>query len=514
LGLGDDGDCIEDDFDRWQDLLLGALFSPEAAQPPTADTDTAASPKNQGEEPIESAPAPFRALNKTTALREVRVVECPGSVSGTRRVSAKYPMLHLEPSDSSMVRTHLFDESGAASGLYPSDAKLWSIAENRNLNPDPVANGLHELVLAVRNDDEAPTESDAPLYEAGDHLVVYPRNPDCVVEAYLQLLDDVSPHSIIRGTRFDVAPPSSGASPAYPYPFGLTVYETLSHCVDLSAVPSPSLARFILNRKDIDYKNDISKPRRTVLTLLKEQNDDASEAGISLEDLMFALAPIQGRYYSISSSSMKHPRHVRLLYRPVRYVSGRGYLREGLCSTYMSHLNERSAVVARVNSNPSFRLPADPTTPVVILAGGCGVAPFRAFLEQRQALQEAGQTLGDCYLFVGFRNPADAVWNDLMTEGLRSGTLTHSHVAYATGVPNASPLLTAVFRESAKDVWDAIQQGDGHLYICGGAQSFGAAVKRELIDMAIAHGGHDAGTATAYLQELAQSGRLCEDLAD
>jgi sulfite reductase alpha subunit-like flavoprotein len=336
------------------------------------------------------------------------------------------------------------------------------------------------------------------------------------------VLGDVSPHAVIRGVRSPTggATAASAATP-YPYPLGLTVYETLSHCVDLSAVPTPSAARFLLGRRDVDYKNDIFKPRRTVLTLLHERRGGAGSdlgAPVCLEDLLFTLAPIQGRYYSISSSPARDPRTVRLLYRPVRYVSGRGYLREGLCSTYMSHLSDRSRVVARVNPNPGFRLPSDPKVPVVILAAGCGVAPFRAFLEERQALREGGAELGECHVFVGFRNPADAVWTDLMEGGLRSGALTKAHVSYGSGVPSPSPLLTEVFRDSSREVWDLVHGRGGHLYICGGAASFGAAVKREVLGMVMERwgGGRGCGAdeATAYLQDLAHRGHLCEDLAD
>jgi sulfite reductase alpha subunit-like flavoprotein len=569
LGLGDDGDCIEDDFDRWQQNLLDRLFGPvdDADVSDGVDKVTAASSSSLLEARTSDLPSQPPQQDKQgeatkianmarEAVGTVRMEPCPGSVSGTRRVSTRYPTLLLEspPGGSSVVRTHLLPMPGNSeenenpslpgSLLYPQDARLWSVLENRNLNPDPAADGMHELVLELDSrggggdDDDhidpstSSTKDSRRLYEAGDHMVIYPRNPDCVVQAYLQLLDDVSPHAVIRGiqsptTSFHSSEAADDATTAdklsfatYPYPLGLTVYETLSHCVDLSAVPTPAAARFLLNRQNIDYRNEIYQPRRTVLTLLQENRGDV-EASICLENLLFALAPIQGRYYSISSSPARDPRLVRLLYRPVRYVSGRGYLREGLCSTYMSHLSDKSRVVARINSNPSFRLPADPAVPVVILAAGCGVAPFRAFMEERQVLQEQGETLGECHLFVGFRNPADAVWTDLMEYGLSTGTLTKAHVSYGTGVASPSPLLTSVFRDNSRAVWDLIDARGGYLYICGGAASFGAAVKREVLGMVMEHRvsrgdsrACEADEATAYLQALAHRGRLCEDLAD
>jgi NADPH-ferrihemoprotein reductase len=178
----------------------------------------------------------------------------------------------------------------------------------------------------------------------------------------------------------------------------------------------------------------------------------------------------------------------------------------------MANLTDHSKVVARVNVNASFRLPLNPKSPMVMLAGGCGVAPIRAFLEERIMLMERGVDLGEAVLFVGYRNPADEVWSDMVKEALRTGTLTQAFVAFTTGVPDAAP-ITDVLRDQSKVTWDVLQ-ADGYIYVCGGAQNFGAAVKSELIDILAKHGGHDEDSATAFLQDLAHCGRLCEDLAD
>lgn len=508
LAMGNDGDCIEDDFDQWQEILIRRLFG--LAEDGSSDVDggkdsgtssTCGPSVGDGSQiPSSSADGSRPASNPA---EEELLAPCSGSVSGMRRISSKFPMLQLDAAQSTEVRLDLLGGGDAAlSRLYPSDAKLWTVRQNRNMNWDPAANGMRELVLEVSQSEES--TGAVPLYEAGDHVFVIPRNADCIVEAYLKLLDDVSPHAVIRGVRPDQR---SSSNAAYPYPTGLTVYETLSHCVDLSAVPSPAMSRFLMNRKTIDYKEEIAKPRRTVLTLLRENRNP-----ISLEDMLFALTPIRGRYYSIASSVRNHPNEVYLVYRPVRYISDRGYLREGLCTSYMANLSERSKVVARINCNPSFRLPADPQVPIVMMAGGCGIAPIRAFLEERLVLQNQGAQLGQAFLFAGYRNPADEVWADMVRDALQRGTITSAFIAYTTGVPDAA-LITEVLREQSSTVWDVLQAG-GYVYLCGGAQSFGAAVKRELIDLLGQHGKHTADSATSFLQSLAHTGRLCEDLAD
>lgn len=94
---------------------------------------------------------------------------------------------------------------------------------------------------------------------------------------------------------------------------GLTVFETLTHCVDLGALPSPSFARMLIGKKDIDYKSEVAYPRRTVLDLALQY-----ERKMSLEDLLYQVTPMKPRYYSIASSNIKHPNEIRLVYRRVQ----------------------------------------------------------------------------------------------------------------------------------------------------------------------------------------------------
>lgn len=97
---------------------------------------------------------------------------------------------------------------------------------------------------------------------------------------------------------------------------GLTIYETLTHCVDLGALPSPSFARMLIGKKDIDYKSEVAYPRRTVLDLALQYGRK-----LSLEDLMYQVTPMKPRYYSIASSNVKHPNEIRLVYRRVQVRS-------------------------------------------------------------------------------------------------------------------------------------------------------------------------------------------------
>ena len=494
IGLGDDGECIEDDFDKWQENFLKVLNGVGAAVEEEEDSPAEATE----EETLVAEPT-----TKTPKKEEDPRVSCPGiakTEDGTRRVSTKYPTINLKPAVTDVVRGDLFHLQGTPDQFYSNQTGRLDVIDNRLLGANAGETGLHEIRISLR-DNHA---NRLFTYETGDHLMVYPRNSQTIVEAYLGLLD-VDPHAII-----DVDQHTS-----YPFPKSITVYETLSHCVDLGAVPSPAFARRILGRnKNLEYKEEIAEPRRTVVDLLLEDRKR-----LSLEDLLFSMVPMKARYYSIASSSTNNPKELRLTFRPVRYMTTRGMLREGICTSYMSHKGVVSGgnfaqVAASLSPNPQFRLPANPDTPILMVAGGCGVAPIRAFASERIARK--GSNYGPGLLYVGFRNPDDDVYQDLFKEALKCGALTEAKIAYSYGCTDPSQYCMNVpdlLKVDGKIVWDHLESG-GITYLCGGARTFGAAVEHAMMDILQEHGKMNLDGAVLYLRKLIKEGRLLDDLAD
>jgi NADPH-ferrihemoprotein reductase len=285
------------------------------------------------------------------------------------------------------------------------------------------------------------------------------------------------------------------------------LFDTLLHCVDLAAIPSPSFSRELLGRKDIDYKKEIANPCRTVLDLALESSNQ-----LSLEDFLYNMPPLQPRYYSIASSPLLHPQEVYLTYRPVKYVSSRGSIREGTCTTYLSNLVQDSQIIGALKSNPAFRLPKDPSAPVLMMAGGCGIAAIRSFLEERLALQQLSN-FGECHLFLGFRSPCDEVYRDLVDEALQKGVLSSVQVSYSSGSPTNNLMVSDAVGANGQLVWDLFENG-GYTYLCGGARTFGAAMEREVMTIIQKYGNMSEEDAIHYLRQLIKEGRFCEDLAD
>jgi sulfite reductase alpha subunit-like flavoprotein len=206
-------------------------------------------------------------------------------------------------------------------------------------------------------------------------------------------------------------------------------------------------------------------------------------------------------------------------------MTNRGILREGLCTTYMMHqaaaavgsavdTTTTTSVPATINSNPTFRLPSNPEIPVLFIAGGCGVAPIRAFVEERMALGVSNY--GPCTLFLGFRSPKDEVYQPLFDRAVAMGALSDAKIAFSQCAPDSgkeSMNVSTLVRLNGDKIWDHFENG-GYTFICGGARTLGAAVEKEMLDVLQEHGNMTFEEAESYLRNLAEKGRLLEDLAD
>lgn len=521
LGLGDDGECIEDDYDTWMNGFVQAVYHENAG---------AASDEAVSEEQSETAdePATSAEVEDPNTIAET----CAGAKdeSGKRLISTKYARLQLTPSETDVVRDNVLHLSEVVEGsaFYNPETQSLPVLSNRPLNPQAGENGLFEMRVSLAN-----TKDKKMTYETGDHLMVYPQNSQAMVEGFLQNFD-VDPHAIID-------PPETPGRQPYPHPTGITLTETLRHCVDLSGVPSPGFARHLLGRAKIDYKNDIAMPHRTVLDLMAE-----SGRSFALEEILYNLPPMKARYYSIASSSLVHPEEIYLVYRPVQYTSSRGNLHSGVSTSFMKNMmgaedsalddyntveNISSNLIATVNSNPTFRLPVDEQTPVLFVAGGCGVAPIRAFLEERihVTMEHSHNPYGEGYLFLGFRSPGDAPYKALVEQAFRCGAISNVHLTYSSGcgtgvstklfgedglqAHTSCGLVSDAVGEHGEQLYSFFDRG-GHTYICGGARMFGVAIENQVHLLLQNYGNLSENEATNYLQRLLEEGRFNEDLSD
>ncbi|HSO42853.1 MAG TPA: sulfite reductase subunit alpha, partial [Rhodospirillales bacterium] len=225
------------------------------------------------------------------------------------------------------------------------------------------------------------------------------------------------------------------------------------------------------------------------------------------EELISLLPKLTPRLYSISSSPRAHPDEVHITVGVVRYES-HGRSRKGVASGFLADQNgEDGTVPVYVQCNSRFRLPEDPDRPIVMIGPGTGVAPFRAFLEERRAIGARGKA----WLFFGERRAAhDFLYRRELEGFLKDGTLTRLETAFSRDWAEKVYVQHRMLA-LGEELWRWI--GDGaHLYVCGDANRMARDVHRALQTIIVQHGRVSEAKAKLELQSLAAEGRYARDV--
>jgi sulfite reductase (NADPH) flavoprotein alpha-component len=228
---------------------------------------------------------------------------------------------------------------------------------------------------------------------------------------------------------------------------------------------------------------------------------------LTAEQLFSVLRPLPGRLYSVASSPKAHAGEAHLLVGAVRWES-HGRKRGGVSSTYFAdRRNVGDPVKIYVKPNRHFRLPDDGNRPIIMIGAGTGVAPYRAFIEERAELGATGKS----WLFFGERNfTNDFLYQLEWQEHLASGALSRIDVAFSRDQPEKIYVQQRLWERRA-DILNWVDEG-AHIYICGDekgmARDVDAALARILAEAA--RGDDEAGKAK--LKELAKAGRYQRDV--
>jgi len=227
---------------------------------------------------------------------------------------------------------------------------------------------------------------------------------------------------------------------------------------------------------------------------------------ITVDDFLDTLRPLRSRDYSIASSPLAHPDRVHLTVATVRYDVG-GRRHDGVASAFLAERAERLRLHLRPNH--TFRLPAD-DVPVVMVGPGTGVAPFRAFLQERRVTGASGRS----WLFFGNRHrDADFLYRDELQDFAASGTLTRLDLAFSRDQPAAAPKQYVQHRmsENAADLFAWLQDG-AHLYVCGDETRMARDVDATLRAIVSRCGAMDHSAANAYVDDLVRTHRYVRDV--
>ncbi|MCG9172345.1 NADPH-dependent assimilatory sulfite reductase flavoprotein subunit [Yersinia enterocolitica] len=228
---------------------------------------------------------------------------------------------------------------------------------------------------------------------------------------------------------------------------------------------------------------------------------------LNADQLVALLWPLTPRLYSIASSQAETENEVHITVGVVRYdIDGRP--RTGGASGYLAdRLEVDGDIRIFIEHNDNFRLPANPETPVIMIGPGTGIAPFRAFMQQREA---DGATGKNWLLFGNPHFTEDFLYQVEWQRYVKDGLLTRIDLAWSRDQIHKIYVQDKL-REQGAELWDWIQQG-AHIYVCGDANRMAKDVEQVLLDVVALHGAMDAEQADEYLSELRLARRYQRDV--
>lgn len=340
---------------------------------------------------------------------------------------------------------------------------------------------------------ELSLEDSGITYQPGDALGVWPTQDKQLVAAVIKELGFNADDSISVKDKTH------------------SIQEWLSHYRELTCLTRPFIVAHAALAENDELNNLLADGNQAELAKLLNrvqlidflrQYPAKWEAQAFIEALR-ALAP---RMYSIASSQNAVGEEVHLTVDYVKYQV-EDEERYGVTSHYLAHLEEGDKVPVFVDANDRFRLPEDSSTDVIMIGPGTGVAPFRAFVQERAETDATGRN----WLFFGSRHlRSDFLYQAEWREALRQGELQHLSVAFSRDQEHKIYVQDRI-RENAQELWQWLE-GGAHIYICGDADRMAGDVHQALIDVISEQSGQSAEQADNYLKELMNQGRYARDV--
>ena len=338
-------------------------------------------------------------------------------------------------------------------------------------------------------------EETALTYEAGDSLAVLAHNADDVVQDIITLTK-LNPSSLVK---------IKGES--------YTLLDSLTCKLDITTLSLSVIKRYNELIKDkrleellkAENKNDLQDyiSGREIIDLLYEF--PAEE--LSADALISIMRKLPSRLYSIASSPKAHPQEVHLTVAVVRYHT-HGRERKGVCSTFLAErISKGSKAEVFVTTNKKFKLPVNNETPIIMVGPGTGIAPFRAFIEERKATSATGKN----WLFFGDQHySTDFLYQSEWQNYLNEGILTKLDVAFSRDQKEKIYVQNRML-DNSRELFTWLEQG-AYFYVCGDATRMANDVDDALHDIVEKEGGLEQEDAKAYVKMLKDEKRYLRDV--
>lgn len=342
---------------------------------------------------------------------------------------------------------------------------------------------------------ELSTEGAGIHYEPGDALGVVPRNHEADVATLLERL----PYEADTEVTVGGAATSLRAALTDHYDIGLLNRGLVER---YAALTGHDALRELLTAPHAERLSELLNGRHLV-DLIAEYPC----GNVDVAQLVQVLRPLAPRLYSIASSPRATPDEIHLTVRVVTYET-RGRMHRGVVSAALADATDQEACVAVYpHRNAAFRLPANADAPILMIGPGTGVAPFRAFIAEREASGARGRN----WLFFGDRTLRDDfLYQTEWLDWRKRGVLHRLDVAFSRD-GDQKVYVQHRIRERGAEVYAWLREG-AHLYVCGDAQQMAPDVEAALLDVIRSHGGLDADQASEFLLDLQRERRYQKDV--
>ncbi len=390
-------------------------------------------------------------------------------------IDARLRELQQDASGGAVIHVDFARAAAAEQGWSRTNPFQAEITEQINLNSSRSSTETWHVELSLAGSGIA--------YEPGDSLGVLPRNDPALVDEVLKaagLPDDDALRARLTD-QLDITTLTAGQ---------VGTYAALTGDAELKAIAADPgrLAEFTRDRQVIDLL-------------------EAAPGHLAAEQLTSLLRPLPPRYYSLASSRQAVGEEAHLLVAPVRWES-HGRRRSGVVSADIAERRTAGDTLSVfLKPNAHFRLPVDPDQKIIMVGPGTGIAPFRAFMQQR----EATDARGDAWLFFGARNfTHDFLYQLEWQDWVKSGVLTRMDVAFSRDQREKIYVQHRLW-QARRELYSWLADGAA-LYVCGDANAMAKDVHATLLRIIADQAGTDEAGAVQYLRGLQQAGRYLRDV--
>jgi sulfite reductase (NADPH) flavoprotein alpha-component len=333
-------------------------------------------------------------------------------------------------------------------------------------------------------------------FEVGDSMAVYPTNDPALVEEII--------HAI--GAKGDEPVPAAKTQKS--------LHEALLRDFSITQ-PTPKFLKAIVERSsNAPLLKELLHPERKqdlenylwgieVVDFLVEH----PSVKFRPEEFVGLLTKLQPRLYSVASSLRAYPEQVHFIVDVVRYES-HGRARKGVCSSFLAERTDNVPVPVYPSSAKHFHLPEDLGTAIIMVGPGTGVAPFRAFLQERQALGAKGKN----WLFFGAQKEnCDYSYKEDFDQFQRDGILSRLDCAWSRDQAHKVYVQHKML-ENGPEIWKWLDGEGAHFFVCGDARRMAKDVNAALRTIVQEYGGKSVGEANEYVEKLKSDKRYRRDV--